>query len=285
MKVLVVGRTGQLAVELARTCLPHEAVFLGREVMDLARPDHVGTILRHHLASTPFDAVLNAAAWTAVDAAEANEHQVFAVNATSPGALASVCAQQGVPFVHLSSAYVFDGIQDTPYQTLSPTRPLSVYGRSKAEGEERVRAAGGVHAIVRTNWVLASHGRNLLTTLLGRHDLEARVVADQFGGPTPARELARALWHILTQLDRSTTGTFHYTGTPDVPYATLARAIFAAAKRPTPVVDLSTGDWPSAARRPGNARLDSSSLSDVFGLERPDWQAALPAMVREWQHP
>ncbi len=272
MKIAVFGLNGQLAHELGK--MPGVAC-IGRDAADFTRPDEVALAATHVQA----DAIVNAAAYTAVDRAESDEATALLVNATSVGALARVAADRGLPLVHVSTDYVFDGGGERPFRQGDPTGPLGAYGRTKLAGEEALRAAGGTHAILRTSWVFSAHGQNFLRTMLrlGAERPVLRVVADQVGGPTPASDLAQACLTAATALTAAPhlTGTYHYTGAPDVSWADFARAIFAEAGLPVAVEDIPTSAYPTPARRPANSRLDCSATEAAFGLARPDWRRAV----------
>jgi dTDP-4-dehydrorhamnose reductase len=279
MRVLMFGRTGQVATEVARR-LPEgwTLTALGREAADLADPAACAAAV--HDA----DVVLNAAAWTAVDRAEAEEAAARVVNAEAPGAMARAAAARGVPFLHVSTDYVFDGSGTAPFAPDAPTAPLGAYGRTKLAGEAAVRAAGGRHVILRTSWVFSAHGANFVRTMLrlGRERGAVRVVADQTGGPTPAAAIADALLAIAAAMrDGAAGGTYHFSGAPDVTWADFARAIFAEAGLAVPVTDIATADYPTPARRPANSRLDCTTLQRDFGIPRPDWRAGLREVLRE----
>ena len=282
MRLLVFWRTGQVATELRRLApearVRHgapEARFLGREAVDLADAEAVARAVTGAQA----DAVINAAAWTAVDAAEANREAAFVVNGTAPAAMAAACARRGIPLVHLSTDYVFDGSGERPWAPGDPTGPLGAYGASKLAGEEGVRAAGGPHAIVRTSWVFSAHGSNFVKTMLrlGRERGTLRVVADQIGGPTPADSIAAACLAIAEALvsDPGRSGTYHFSGAPDVAWAGFARAIFDRAGLQVAVEDIASKAYPTPAPRPRNSRLDCGATEAAFGLPRPDWRAGL----------
>lgn len=278
MTYLIFGKTGQVANELARR-VP-EAVFLGRDQADLSDPDACVAAI---LAARPA-AVINAAAWTAVDKAETEEEAAYLVNAAAPGAMARACAGLGVPFVHISTDYVFDGSGETPWKPGDPTGPLGAYGRTKLAGEEAVRAAGGAFAILRTSWVFSAHGANFVKTMLrlGATRDSLTVVADQVGGPTPAADIAQVCLTVAQALitDPGKSGTYHLSGGPDVSWADFARDIFARAGLAVTVGDIPTSAYPTPAKRPGNSRMDCSDLA-VFGLERPDWRQGLDAVLAE----
>lgn len=277
-EILVFGATGQVATELQR--LAPGAVFLGRDRADLSDPAACAAAIR---ALAPA-AVINAAAWTAVDRAESEEAAATVVNGDAPAAMARECAALGIPFVHISTDYVFDGAGTAPFAPDHPTAPLGAYGRSKLAGETGVRAAGGVHVILRTSWVFSAHGTNFLKTMLrlGRERASLTVVADQIGGPTPARAIAEACLTIALQLaeDPAKSGTYHFSGAPDASWADFAREIMARAGLACTITDIPTSAFPTPARRPANSRMDCSSLA-TFGLSRPDWKAAVTTALQD----
>jgi dTDP-4-dehydrorhamnose reductase len=274
--ILIFGRTGQVARELA--ALAPEARLLSRDQADLSDPAACAAAI---LAARP-DAVINAAAWTAVDKAEAEEPAAHVINAEAPGAMAEACTALGVPFVHISTDYVFDGSGTRPFAPDDPTGPLGAYGRTKLAGEQAVRAAGGTHAILRTSWVFSAHGANFVKTMLrlGAERPVLRVVADQVGGPTPADAIAAACLTAAARLaeEPGLSGTYHLSGAPDVSWAGFARAIMAEAGLPAQMQDIATADYPTPARRPANSRLDCATLARL-GLSRPDWRPALARVV------
>jgi len=272
VRVLVFGKTGQVATELAR----HAGVTcLGRDQADLTDPGACEAIV----AACDADAVINAAAYTAVDRAEEDRDTAMIVNALAPTAMAAAAAARGIPFVHISTDYVFDGSGDRPWQPQDATGPLGVYGDSKLGGEEGVRRAGGVYAILRTSWVYSAHGNNFVKTMLrlGAERSALSIVADQIGGPTPARDIAAACMTIAASLraDPATSGTYHFSGTPDASWAGFAREIFAQAGLGVTVTDIATAAYPTPARRPLNSRLDCRSTTATFGIAQPDWRAGL----------
>ena len=276
--ILVFGQSGQVATELKRI-LP-DAVFLSREQADLANPAACAAAIAEHRPA----AVINAAAYTAVDKAESDEETALNVNATAPGAMARAAAGLGIPFVHISTDYVFAGTGDKPFSPDDTTAPLGAYGRTKLAGEQLVARAGGPFAILRTSWVFSAHGGNFVKTMLrlaeSRDSLT--IVADQIGGPTSARAIALACKVMAEQLirDPAKSGIYHFSGAPDTSWADFARAIFKMAGRAVTVTDISTSDYPTPAARPLNSRLDCSTLS-VFGLARPDWRTDLAHVLTE----
>ena len=277
--ILVFGSTGQVATELRR--LATEATFLGRDKADLTDPEACAAAIRVHAPS----AVINAAAWTAVDKAEQEEATATVVNGTAPGAMARACADLGIPFVHISTDYVFEGSGTAPWSPTDSTGPLGAYGRSKLAGEQAIQAAGGTWAILRTSWVFSAHGNNFVKTMLRLSETRdaLNVVGDQIGGPTPARDIAVACLSIVDKLreDPTKTGLHHLSGAPDVSWADFARAIFDMAGRTVAVTDIPSSAYPTPAVRPANSRMDCSALETVFGISRPDWRLALAAVIKE----
>jgi dTDP-4-dehydrorhamnose reductase len=278
MTVLVFGATGQVATELRRL---GGVTALDRAAADLTDP----AACERAVMASGARAVVNAAAYTAVDRAEDEAGLAHAVNALAPGAMARAAARCGIPFVHLSTDYVFDGSGTAPWRPGDATGPLGVYGATKLAGEQGVAAAGGAHAILRTSWVFSAHGSNFVRTMLrlGSQRDTLSVVADQVGGPTPAAAIAAACLRIADGLcdDPARGGVHHFSGAPDVSWADFARAIFAAAGLPCAVTDIATEAYPTRARRPRNSRLDCSTLEDAFGIVRPDWHAGLLLVLKE----
>lgn len=278
MTVLVFGHGGQVATELRR--FP-EVVALSRAEADLTDPAACADAIR---ARGP-RAVINAAAYTAVDRAEEEEALATRINAEAPGAMAEACAALDIPFVHISTDYVFDGQGDAAWRPGDPTAPANAYGRSKRAGEVAVCAAGGRFAILRTSWVFSAHGTNFVKTMLRLSESRDHltIVADQIGGPTPARAIAGASMSIAFQLidNREKYGIFHLSGTPDTSWCGFAQEIFQQAGRATGVTPIHTRNYPTPATRPLNSRLDCQSLEAVFGLARPDWRMALGEVLKE----
>ena len=275
--ILVFGKTGQVATELA--CFDG-VICLGRDAADLTDPGACEAVV----AATEATAVINAAAYTAVDAAEDDRETAMTVNAMAPAAMAAACAAKSIPFVQISTDYVFDGSGDSRWQPDDITGPLGVYGASKLGGEYGVNRAGGVHAILRTSWVFSAHGNNFLKTMLRLSETRDHlsIVADQIGGPTPASEIARACLTIARTLisEPDKGGTYHFAGTPDTSWAGFAREIFAAAGRDVTVQDIPTSAYPTPATRPLNSRLDCSSVSSNFGITPPDWRLAVHEITK-----
>ena len=279
MSVLVFGRTGQVGRELA-ACVP-DAIFPDRAQADLGAPESCAAVIARARPA----AVINAAAYTAVDRAETDAATALAINATAPGVIARTCADLGIPLVHISTDYVFDGTGRHAFAPGAPPGPLNAYGRSKLAGEEAVRAAGGSHAILRTSWVFSAHGTNFLKTMLRLSETRDHlsVVEDQVGGPTPADAIARACLAIAADLGAAPekTGTYHLSGASDTSWKGFAEAIFAAARRPVRLEGIASADYPTPAARPLNSRLDCTTLKTVFGIGRPDWRQAVADIVKE----
>lgn len=276
--ILVFGESGQVARELQR--LAPDARFLGRNRVDLSDPEAAAEAIREMRPT----AVINAAAYTAVDKAEEEEPLALKINGEAPAAMAGACAELGIPLVHIATDYVFDGSGEAPFSPGAPTAPLGAYGRTKLAGEAGIRAAGCTHAVLRTSWVFSAHGANFVKTMLRLTETRdrLRIVADQIGGPTPARAIAQACLTIADALQRTPdlSGIYHFSGAPDVSWAGFAREIFAQARRDVAVEEIPSADYPTPARRPLNSRLDCSALA-AFDLERPDWRADLTDVLKE----
>jgi len=286
MRALVFGATGQVARELARSAAARgiAARALGRAEADLTDP---ATCARAVLGSDA-DLIINAAAYTGVDAAEDDRATAQLVNAEAPGAIAEAAARKGVPFLHVSTDYVLDGSDPgRPWREDDPTGPLSAYGASKLDGERAVIAAGPDHAILRTAWVFSAHGRNFVRTMLsvGCGKPEMRVVGDQRGGPTAAADIAAALWTMAQAWEAGLgrPGIYNFAGAPETSWAEFAQAIFARAGWSTVprVTAIATADWPTRAVRPAYSVLDCSAIAAAYGIVQPDWRPALDAVVEE----
>ncbi len=282
--ILVFGKTGQVATELQ--ILAPTARFLDRAAADLADPAACARMIRQIKPR----AVINAAAYTDVDKAEQEEAAAARINSAAPGAMAAACAALDIPFVHISTDYIFDGTGSRPCLPHDPAAPLGAYGRTKLAGENNVKKAGGRWAILRTSWVFSAHGNNFLKTMLrlSAQRETVSIVADQIGGPTPARDVAAACLEITSQLmnDREKTGTYHFAGTPDVSWAEFARVIIKAADLTCKVTDIPSSAYPTAAKRPANSRLGCDATSKAFGLRRPDWRRAVISIEKQLrEHP
>lgn len=286
--VLVVGARGQLGRELARSCWPDgwHVLALGREELDLR--DHAA--ITEMVSSRPWAAVINAAAYTAVDAAETELLEAWRVNAMAPAAFAAACAEANIPLLQVSTDYVFSGDGADEWEVEDPVHPVNVYGASKLAGELAVRTSGVRHAIVRTSWVVSAHGRNFVKTML-RLALEkdtVRVVADQEGNPTIAGDLARTLMQIATRIAtdaESPSGTFHFVNAGATTWADFALEIFRqSAKRGGPearVERITSSEFPTPARRPANSKLSTSRIEQTYGIIPRPWQTAIGDVLDE----
>ncbi|MBV1902404.1 MAG: dTDP-4-dehydrorhamnose reductase [Marinosulfonomonas sp.] len=277
MSVLVFGQTGQVAIELQNH---GDVMALARDQADLSDPAACAAAI---LEQRP-RVVINAAAYTAVDRAEQEENIAQIVNGEAPGAMARAAAELGIPFLHISTDYVFDGTGENPWSPGKQVNPIGAYGRTKLAGEIAVQEAGGNAAILRTSWVFSAHGANFVKTMLRLgHEREAlNVVADQIGGPTPAADIARALFVMAKAMQGGAKGgLYHFAGQPDISWAGFAREVFSQAGTGVLVHGIPTTDYPTPAVRPMNSRLDCSSLMADFGIERPDWRAGLTDVLAE----
>jgi len=283
MRLLVIGRTGQIATELLPRLASagHEGVALEPPEFDMTNAAQVAAAFERHRP----EAVVNCAAYTAVDKAEDEPGLAYAVNATGPKLLGEAAARVGIPVVHYSTDYVFDGSKPEPYTEADPPNPVGVYGASKLAGEQALHAAQPRSATLRTAWVCSPHGGNFVKTMLrlGREREELRVVADQHGAPTFAADLAAAAVALLPRLAAAPAGDpvfgiTHLTGAPYTTWHGFADAILAGAARrgqPAPrLVPISTADYPTRARRPANSRLDCSRAARL-GLPPRDWREGL----------
>ena len=291
MKLLLLGGNGQVGRELRRS-LPAlgEMVVATRDGGDadaVADFDAPGSLAELVEGIAP-DVVVNAAAYTAVDKAEADAESAFRTNAEAPGAIAKACAASGALLVHYSTDYVFDGNATTPYREDDATAPVGAYGASKLAGERAIRASGARHAILRTAWVYAAHSRNFLLTMLrlANEREELRVVADQFGAPTPAPWIADATAAVLRH-GVAESGTWHLTAGGETSWHGFAEAIVDEAhalgllvRRPR-VTAIPTSDYPTPAKRPAYSVLDTAKLRRDFGIVPPEWRDGLRATLRE----
>lgn len=282
-RILVTGGTGQVGIELGRRS---DAVFApGRAELDLEDPQAIEAII----ASQPWTAVINAAAYTAVDKAEHDVAAAWRLNAVAPAMFAAETARLGIPMIQVSTDYVFDGSKVGAYLPTDATAPLGVYGASKLAGEIAVRSASPRHAVVRTAWVVSAHRANFVKTMLrlgGERD-HLHIVADQQGSPTSAADLAEALLAVAARLADSAVsgGTWHFANRGGASWLELASAIFAgAARRGLAIPSLepiATADYPTPARRPANSRLDTTALERDFSITPRPWEEALDGILAE----
>jgi dTDP-4-dehydrorhamnose reductase len=289
MRIAVTGKQGQVVSSLVEIGpeLKVEVTPVGRPELDLLVPDTVYPAL----ASLDPDVVVSAAAYTAVDQAEKEPDTAMAINAKGAGAVANAARQLGVPLIHLSTDYVFDGNKATPYVEDDPVAPANVYGASKLAGEQVVAEATPDHAIIRTAWVYSPYGKNFVRTMLAlaQNRDEIRIVADQQGCPTCAHDIAVAIVAIAQNLldrprDQHLRGIFHLACTGDTTWAEFASAIFdwlrLHGKKAPAVKSITTAEYPTPARRPANSRLDCGKLAKIHGVRLPPWRTSLDHCLR-----
>lgn len=286
MRLAVTGKQGQVTLALQGLARPGvEIVALGRPLLDLSEPSSI----RPAIHEVRPDIVVSAAAYTAVDAAETDSEQAFVINRDGARAVAAAAAELDVPVIHLSTDYVFDGSKNGPYVEEDPTDPITVYGKSKREGETAVAQATSNHVILRTAWVHSPYGKNFIKTILGLAETreEIAVVADQKGCPTSAEEIAEAILKISNQLlsTRSSEfrGLFHLAGTGETSWADFARLVLseleARTGRHVAVRNISTVEYPTPARRPANSVLCCAKLERHYGIRLPPWSLSVRAVV------
>jgi dTDP-4-dehydrorhamnose reductase len=285
VRIVVTGGPGQLVLSLAERgpLAGHAVIAVGPPELDLSAPDEKAIYTA--LAAAKPDAIVNAAAHTAVDKAENERDLAFAINATGAGAVARAAARLDVPLVHVSTDYVFSGNKAAPYLESDETGPTGVYGASKLAGEDAVCASGADFVILRTAWVYSPFGANFVKTMLRLAETrdELGVVDDQCGNPTSALDLADAAIAVLTNLkvrpDPALRGLFHATGNGEGTWAELAAAVFAISAAnggPSASVNrITTADYPTPARRPANSRLDCSKLAGRHGVRLADWRTSV----------
>lgn len=288
LTILVAGKSGQVARSLCEAAEKRSGIKLvamGRPDLDIADRESVDRAL----AQVKPDVLINAAAYTAVDNAENDREAAYAGNEAGPRHLAEASAAQGIPIIHLSTDYVFDGEGDRPYKESDAVSPLGVYGKSKLAGEEAVARANPEHLILRTAWVYGAFGKNFLKTMLavaeGRDEL--RVVADQKGAPTSSHDIAEALLDLAGKVGPGTEpdlyGTYHMAARGETVWASFAEAIFEASQAhggPIASVEhIPSSEYPTPAKRPSYSVLDSSALANAFGVRLPDWQEPVPGIV------
>lgn len=286
-RILITGINGQLGQELQGTLAsPLEVIGVGRDRLDLATPETIGQVLQEVRP----DIVVNAAAYTAVDKAESEPELAMAINATGVGVLAKGAQRLGIPLIHISTDYVFDGIMSRPYLETDPTHPMGIYGQSKLAGEAAIRDIGGHYIILRTAWVYGVGGKsNFVKTMLrlGAEREEIRVVSDQVGSPTWTGDLGGAIASLISQICTDIGGTYHYTNSGVASWYDFAVAIFEEAKqlgwplKVERVIPITTADYPTPARRPAYSVLSCAKITAVLGNHPPHWRSGLRKMLTE----
>lgn len=287
MKLLITGSNGQLGWELCRQGKASEFLIIPLDIpeFDITDQDQVNDAV----SKADPDMVVNAAAYTAVDKAESEKDLAFSVNSDGPSYLAVACHKKGIPLIHISTDYVFDGCKDDPYCEMDQVSPIGIYGTSKAEGEERIRRTLKEHIIIRTAWLYGVHGNNFVKTMLklGKEREEIRVVADQYGCPTFAADLAGAVLDIAARINkgqRRSWGTYHYSGGGSTTWFDFASKIFEIAKlyeefKIKKVIPIKTSEYPTAATRPMNSAMDCSLMCSEFNITTPPWEQSLDNML------
>ncbi|WP_354636369.1 dTDP-4-dehydrorhamnose reductase [Planktothricoides raciborskii] len=287
MKILLAGINGQLGQELHPMLVKlGDVTWVDRETLDLSQPD----MIRQVIAEVKPDLIVNACAYTAVDKAESEPDLAMAVNGSGVGILAAEALKLGARLIHVSTDYVFDGSQSHPYQETDPTNPIGVYGRSKLAGEEAIQQVGGDYIIVRTAWVYGVGGvGNFVKTMLrlGSSRDELRVVTDQVGSPTWAKDLAEVIVCMIQNSPES--GIYHYTNSGVCSWYDFAIAIFEEAKalgfplQVQRVVPITTAEYPTPAKRPAYSVLSHRKISAVIGTHPPHWRQSLRLMLKDYQ--
>ena len=286
MRLLITGAHGQLGQELIRQGGAHELKALARDQLDITDQGAVSDCM----ASFHPDAVINAAAYTAVDQAEMDVECAFAANRDGPANLARACQKNGTPLIHISTDYVFDGGKQGAYHEHDPVSPLGMYGSSKLAGEIAVEQFAGLWVILRTSWVFSAHGNNFVKTMLrlGAARDTLGVVADQYGCPTSANELARAIYAVLEAgCSGENRGVYHFCQPEPTTWHGFAKAIFSEAEKQgmdlkiSTVNAITTADYPTPAKRPANSEMDCSKFEAVFDFKIRSWRDSLADVIRE----
>ena len=272
MKILLFGKTGQVAKEL---CNRPNVTAIGRDKADFTEPQKIIEIVK----STDADIIINAVAYTSVDLAEEEFELANIINGTTVKELAKVSASRNIPFLHISTDYVFKGGGNLNWKTSDQTNPQNSYGKSKLIGESGILEAGGPHVILRTSWVFSSHGNNFVKTMLrlASNNNELSIIKDQIGGPTCAKDIADALWKIASDFyaGNGITGIYHFSGKPNSSWANFASEIFSQTHQDIKIKQILTKDFLTKAKRPLNSRLDCSSLRIDYGIKQPEWKKGL----------
>ena len=287
LKILISGKTGQISTELQKRFADlGELIVLGRDELDLSQPEQIRAQVRAHKPGL----IINAAAYTAVDLAENEPELANAINGTAPGIFAEETKASGIPLIHYSTDYVFDGTKATPYTEDDEPNPLNVYGKSKLLGERAIAGVGGDYLILRTSWVYASHGKNFLLTMqrLLQEKPELRVVADQIGAPTWAGTIAQSTRQLIEHWQagkRGTSGVYHLSAHGHTSWFGFAQAIgeqLIAQNKPCAILEaIPSSAYPTPAKRPLNSRLDCNKLERDWQVTQPDWHTALRECLAE----
>lgn len=292
MRLLIFGQTGQVASELCLQATNANIGFtsLNREQLDVRNSDAIAAAI----AKYDCDIIINATAFTNVDGAESDKELALIINAQAPHIMAIAAQKKNIPFIHISTDYVFRGDGNNAWQTDDPVNPINHYGKSKAEGERLIATTSGRNIILRTSWVFSNFGKNFVKTILriAATNDELKIVGDQIGGPTSASDIASAILTIahkeysalkLKKSEKSydnKTEIFHYSGMPYVSWAEFAQAIVKKASITTQIKSIPTSEYPTPADRPLNSRLDSSQTARLYGIKIPAWQDSLDICLK-----
>ncbi|WP_137008590.1 dTDP-4-dehydrorhamnose reductase [Aquitalea aquatilis] len=291
-RILITGSNGQVGFELQRSlAMLGECICLNRQQLDLANTAQIASVLDHYQP----DIIVNPAAYTAVDKAESEAELAHRINTAAPAAMAEWAARHHVLLLHYSTDYVFDGNKVDSYKEDDATNPQSVYGLSKWQGEQAIRACGANHIILRTSWVVGAHGNNFLKTImrLARERDSLNVVADQIGAPTPAALIADVSAHIIKQWqasqDKKLLGTYHLASSGNTSWHGYSELLLALAERygvalqlkPENLHDIPSSAYPTPAKRPSNSRLNCSKIEQNFGLTMPTWQSGVEQVFQQ----
>lgn len=290
MKILISGAQGQVGKELAAIANKrnYNVIAASRNELDVTQEHDVVAFISEHAP----DIVINAAAYTAVDKAEEEQDRAYAINHDGAKNLAIACSKQQIPLLHISTDYVFDGSKTEPYNENDNVSPLGVYGLSKWQGEQAVRQQLAEHILLRVAWVFGAQGNNFVKTMLrlAKERDELNVVADQFGGPSPAKNIAETLITLAERYQKDKTlpwGTYHYCGAAKTNWCDFAKEIFNQANekklinKVVQVNPITTAEYPTPAKRPKNSMLDCSKIKDTFGIDMPEWKNALSEVLTE----
>ncbi len=280
-KILITGAAGQLgqAMKAESAQFPnYEIIYVTRDEMELTD----ASAMRKVIVNVSPDLIVNAGAYTAVDAAESDKETAFKVNAEGVKSLATICSQLDIALIHISTDYVFDGASEVPYRETDDTNPQTVYGASKLAGEVGIiKSNVGVYAIIRTSWLYSEYGNNFMNTMLrlGKERDSLSVVNDQYGVPTLANDLAKAIFHMIPQLEKSNSGIYHYSNSQTTTWYEFARFIFIETKNPIRIHPVSTAAYPTPAKRPAFSVLDCDKIRSNFGVLTPDWQESAQSIL------
>ena len=291
MKILITGAQGQVGKELVSIAKQHyDVISAGRDELDITQEKNV----TEYIESSQPDIVINAAAYTAVDKAEEDQEMAYAINRDGAKNLASACAQHNIPLLHISTDYVFNGEKTGAYSETDDVSPLGIYGDSKWQGEEAIREHLSQHIILRVAWVFGAQGNNFVKTMLrlAKDRDELNVVADQFGGPSAAKDIAKTLIQLVDIYQKEKIlqwDTYHYCGTGKTNWCDFAKEIFRLSNvnglinKDIRVNAITTAEYPTLAKRPQNSMLNCEKIKNTFGIDMPDWHDGLNEVLTELQ--